>query len=517
MDGAHRACSTSATTRSTTSSAPASCRSPQLVGTPEHADLDLNALVDARGASWSVAWRRSATGTAQFSGSLRNVCTLADLKLRRLLGTIDQWAVEQGLDAELGEPERYEPTRVPPAPPLALDLAREGITTVVWATGFRRRLLLARRARPRPQGRAPPRRRCRHGGARAVPRSACPCCAAASPASSTAPRTTPATSRPTWPPTSTVGRCRRPEPRSVLLGETPFHDLSRCSYVGDVHQERLRDLARRRRSNPPHRSSVRERVLMPGSMETDRRTDMTQLDVPPTTAPTLDPTAFPPSNAHLIPPLAPQWQGLDLREILTRPAAFLSISQSNSLYREGGVQYAEGHAFRGSLEATIKVAKAARQAPNFVSFNWIGYTVFRDDYPQSDFDAAQYRSWTGHLDVTREQRAWDDALVDDLRELVQPQDNELYEKALQTAFTGTDLPITLARKKVEVLVLTGIHLDWCVEGNARAARDHGLLPIVIGDATGCQRPDQEAAAFERINSFFAPVISSDTFVDLLKG
>ncbi|MDN5790206.1 MAG: cysteine hydrolase [Micrococcales bacterium] len=241
----------------------------------------------------------------------------------------------------------------------------------------------------------------------------------------------------------------------------------------------------------------------------------TQIDVPTHSA-TLDPADFPPSNAHLIPPLAPQWQSLDLREILSRPAAFLSISQSNSLYREGGVQYSEGHAFRGSLEATVKVARAARAATNFVSFNWIGFTIFRDAYPQTVFDRAQYRSWTGHLDVTPEQRAWDDALVSDLRALVQPEDNELYEKALQTAFTGTDLPLTLARQHVEVLVLTGIHLDWCVEGNARAARDHGLLPIVIGDATGAQRPDQEAATFERINDYFAPVISSDTFIDLLR-
>jgi nicotinamidase-related amidase len=231
----------------------------------------------------------------------------------------------------------------------------------------------------------------------------------------------------------------------------------------------------------------------------------------------LDPAGFVPSNAHLIPPLAPQWQAVDLAEVLRRPAAFLSISQSNSLYRPGGVQYAEGHAFRGSLPATIKVAKAARARSNFVSFNWIGYTVFRDDYPQTVFDAAQYHTWTGHIDATPEQRAWDDAIVDDLRELIEPGDNELYEKALQTAFTGTDLPITLARKKVEVLVITGIHTDWCIEGNARAARDHGLLPIVIGDATGAQRTDQEPAAFERINNFFAPVISSDTFVSLLEG
>ncbi|WP_349899224.1 cysteine hydrolase [Parafrigoribacterium soli] len=225
---------------------------------------------------------------------------------------------------------------------------------------------------------------------------------------------------------------------------------------------------------------------------------------------------FPSSNVQSIPPLAEQWKSLDLREILSRPAAFLSVSQSNSLYRPGGVQYGERHDLRGSLPATVKSAKAARAAGNFTSFNWIGYTVFRQDYPQSDFDRAQYNSWTGALDATPEQIAWDNELVSDLRELVQPGDNEFYETALQTAFTGTGLPLELSRKRIEVLVITGIHTDWCIEGNARAARDHGYLPIVIGDATGCNRPEHEPAAFQRINQFFAPVISSETFVELLK-
>jgi nicotinamidase-related amidase len=87
--------------------------------------------------------------------------------------------------------------------------------------------------------------------------------------------------------------------------------------------------------------------------------------------------------------------------------------------------------------------------------------------------------------------------------------------ALQTAFVGTMLPLELSRKRVEVIVLTGIHLDWCIEGNARSARDNGYLPIVIGDACACQKPEQDAAALERINNFFAPVISSETFVQLL--
>src|SRR5690625_7411089 len=83
---------------------------------------------------------------------------------------------------------------------------------------------------------------------------------------------------------------------------------------------------------------------------------------------------------HLIPELAPHWQGFDFREILSRPAAFVSIGQSNSLYRPGGVQYAEGHDKRGSLPAPLQVLAAARKAEHFISFNWVGYTLFRDEY-----------------------------------------------------------------------------------------------------------------------------------------
>ena len=176
-------------------------------------------------------------------------------------------------------------------------------------------------------------------------------------------------------------------------------------------------------------------------------------------------TAFPSTNVDSIPELADHWKQLDLAAILKRPAAFLSVSQSNSLYKAGGVQFGERHDLRGSLEATVRSVESARARPNFVSFNWIGYSVFRQDYPQSVFDQVQYDSWTGHLNATPEEIAWDDALVDELRDLVRPGDNELYEKALQTAFVGTDLPLELSRKKVEVVVITGIHTDWCIEGS----------------------------------------------------
>lgn len=110
--------------------------SPQLVGTPERATLDLNALT-ALGVGLVGRWAAVRDGTALFSGGLRNVCALADLKMTRLLTTFDEWARATGRDAEVGPPERYPPTAVPEATRLRLDLRGGEIGSVVWATGFR--------------------------------------------------------------------------------------------------------------------------------------------------------------------------------------------------------------------------------------------------------------------------------------------------------------------------------------------------------------------------------------------
>ncbi len=110
--------------------------SPQLVGTPERRTLDLNVLTD-QGVRLVGRVAGIVDGRAQLSGSLRNLCNLADLKMDRLLGTIDDWVLEQGLEREVEAPHRFAPTRVEESPPLSLDLANGRIATIIWATGFR--------------------------------------------------------------------------------------------------------------------------------------------------------------------------------------------------------------------------------------------------------------------------------------------------------------------------------------------------------------------------------------------
>jgi putative flavoprotein involved in K+ transport len=110
--------------------------SPQLVGTADRQTLDLNALT-LRGVRLVGRITAINAGVAFFSGSLRNVCALADLKLIRLLDMIDEWWAEDGVDSEVGPTERFPETVVPDDPTLTIDLGDGSISTVLWATGYR--------------------------------------------------------------------------------------------------------------------------------------------------------------------------------------------------------------------------------------------------------------------------------------------------------------------------------------------------------------------------------------------
>ncbi len=108
----------------------------QLVGSPERRTLDLNALADT-GVRLVGRLVGVGDGRLRFSGSLPNQCALSDLKLGRLLDTIDRWATYHGLDGEVPAPRRPPPTRVDGPPRLELPLGKGGIGTIVGATGFR--------------------------------------------------------------------------------------------------------------------------------------------------------------------------------------------------------------------------------------------------------------------------------------------------------------------------------------------------------------------------------------------
>ena len=106
--------------------------SPQLVGSKDLPLLDLNHLI-ARGARVTGRLMGARDSQLMFSGSLKNMCALADLKLKRLLAILDEAADAEGAPAATP----IEATRIDECPTLTLDLEKCGIQTIIWATGFK--------------------------------------------------------------------------------------------------------------------------------------------------------------------------------------------------------------------------------------------------------------------------------------------------------------------------------------------------------------------------------------------
>ena len=108
----------------------------QLAGYPDRRMLDLNSLtaIGVRLVGRLVGINQ---GKLQLSGSLRNVCALADLKMNRLLNAIDEWADENPPAEKTDPSHRFDRTDVEESPPLLVDIARSGIKTIIWATGYR--------------------------------------------------------------------------------------------------------------------------------------------------------------------------------------------------------------------------------------------------------------------------------------------------------------------------------------------------------------------------------------------
>lgn len=108
----------------------------QLMGRPDRRNLDLGELQE-RGVRL-VGRARAAEGTrVRFADDLAASTAAADEQLDRVLDRIDEFITATALDGKVGPASR--PARVRPNPaPQEVDLCEEGISTVIWATGFRR-------------------------------------------------------------------------------------------------------------------------------------------------------------------------------------------------------------------------------------------------------------------------------------------------------------------------------------------------------------------------------------------
>ncbi|MDN4171883.1 MSMEG_0569 family flavin-dependent oxidoreductase [Nocardioides sp. SOB77] len=76
-----------------------------------------------------------ARSTVTFRPTLASALDHADAVYTSICRDIDRWIEARGIDAP--PPSTYEPVWEPPAEPTSLDLGAEGVTSVVWAIGYR--------------------------------------------------------------------------------------------------------------------------------------------------------------------------------------------------------------------------------------------------------------------------------------------------------------------------------------------------------------------------------------------
>lgn len=108
----------------------------QLVGRSDHTDLDLATLAD-QGVTLAGRLVGVDRERARFGDDLPTTTIRAAAALTRLRHRIDEHIAARRLTAEVLDPEPVRPVPIAGAPH-ALDLRARRISTVIWATGFRR-------------------------------------------------------------------------------------------------------------------------------------------------------------------------------------------------------------------------------------------------------------------------------------------------------------------------------------------------------------------------------------------
>ena len=107
---------------------------------------------------------------------------------------------------------------------------------------------------------------------------------------------------------------------------------------------------------------------------------------------------------NAIPPLAQQWQSLDLAKIVKYPAAFMSVSQLRAFTYRPARKQPNVIGECGSLPATVKVVKAARAAPTLKCLHGSGYEISRDNTLKANSTPPRFQLEKGIENWSRRKR-----------------------------------------------------------------------------------------------------------------
>jgi putative flavoprotein involved in K+ transport len=108
----------------------------QLVGRPDHGNLDL-AVLAAQGVRLAGRLASINGSLVSFQSDLARATMKSHIRMSKTLYRIDRFIESHGLSAPRSDSDQPQPF-IPCRDATALDLGRENIRTVIWATGYRR-------------------------------------------------------------------------------------------------------------------------------------------------------------------------------------------------------------------------------------------------------------------------------------------------------------------------------------------------------------------------------------------
>jgi ureidoacrylate peracid hydrolase len=111
---------------------------------------------------------------------------------------------------------------------------------------------------------------------------------------------------------------------------------------------------------------------------------------------------------------------------------------------------------------------------------------------------------------------WDAELVDQLKDLVRPED-DVFEKHRSSCFYNTTLESKLKVQGITTLIVCGVATNYCVESTIRDAyaRDYDI--ILIEDAAASLWEDLHRATLKNVELMYGVVMSLATLKRTLQG
>ena len=149
-----------------------------------------------------------------------------------------------------------------------------------------------------------------------------------------------------------------------------------------------------------------------------------------------------------------------------------------------------------ALDSTLRIRAAARAARIPVIYTNVVYhpsginggRFFQKAMPLRHFvQGSPMGEWADGLDPARE-------------ELV-------VTKQYASAFFGTSLAATLAARRIDTVILTGITTSGCIRASCVDANSHGFIPIIPAEAVGDRHPAPHEANLHDMNAKYGDVVS----------